>query len=88
MEGGFTTSSPFIALEKSDGTRIGSFDVNAVQGGSTGEYSLILYGEYDFTEDETLTVLYSPLDAGDVYIGNTTVTELLGSPEITLVKQQ
>lgn len=88
MEGGFTTSSPFIALEKSDGTRIGAFEVTAATGASSGEYSLILYGEYDFTEEEILTVLYSPLDSGDVYVGSTTVAELIGSPEITLARQQ
>ena len=45
----FQTTSPFIALEKSDGTRIGAFTVTATIGESTGTYQLTLRGEYDFT---------------------------------------
>lgn len=57
----FQTTSPFIALEKSDGTRIGAFTVTATIDGNTGTYQLTLRGEYDFTEDEELKVIYSPL---------------------------
>lgn len=84
----FQTASPFIALEKSDGTRIGAFTVNATIGGSIGSYTLTLRGEYDFTEDEELKVIYSPLGDSNVYVGTTTITELLTSPILTLHLQQ
>lgn len=88
----FLTESPFIALEKSDGTRIGAFTVKAITGTGTGKgtgtYTLTLRGEYDFTEDEELKVIYSPLDSTDIYVGTTTITELLTSPTLTLHLQQ
>lgn len=86
----FQTESPFIALEKSDGTRIGAFTVNATKNESTGSYTLTLRGEYDFTEDEELKVIYSPLGDSNVYVGTTTITELLtsSSPTLTLHLQQ
>lgn len=84
----FQTESPFIALEKSDGTRIGAFTVNATKNESTGSYTLTLRGEYDFTEDEELKVIYSPLEDSNVYVGTTTITELLTSPTLTLHLQQ
>ena len=85
----FDTTSPFIALEKSDGTRIGAFTVNATTGTNTGTYTLTLRGEYDFTEDEELKVIYSPLDNTNIYVGTTTITVLLkDSPTLTLHLQQ
>lgn len=86
----FQTESPFIALEKSDGTRIGAFTVKAITGTGTGRYTLTLRGEYDFTEDEELKVIYSPLGDSNVYVGTTTITELLtsSSPTLTLHLQQ
>lgn len=86
----FLTESPFIALEKSDGTRIGAFTVKATTGTGTGTYTLTLRGEYDFTEDEELKVIYSPLGDSNVYVGTTTIIELLtsSSPTLTLHLQQ
>lgn len=85
----FDTTSPFIALEKSDGTRIGAFTVKATTDENTGTYTLTLRGEYDFTEDEELKVIYSPLDNTNIYVGTTTITDLLkDSPELTLHLQQ
>lgn len=84
----FKTTSPFIALEKSDGTRIGSFTVMATTGTEEGTYTLTLRGEYDFTEDEELKVIYSPLEDNNVYVGTTTVRELLTSPTLMLRLQQ
>lgn len=84
----FQTTSPFIALEKSDGTRIGAFTVTATIGGNTGPYQLTLRGEYDFTENEELKVIYSPLNDTNVYVGQTTITELLKSPTLNLQLQQ
>lgn len=84
----FQTTSPFIALEKSDGTRIGAFTVTATIGESAGIYQLTLRGEYDFTEDEELKVIYSPLNDTNVYVGQTTITELLKSPTLNLQLQQ
>lgn len=84
----FQTTSPFIALEKSDGTRIGAFTVTATIGRNTGIYQLTLRGEYDFTENEELKVIYSPINDTNVYVGQTTITELLKSPTLNLQLQQ
>lgn len=84
----FQTESPFIALEKLDGTRIGAFTINATIGESIGSYTLTLRGEYDFTENEELKVIYSPLNDLNVYVGTTTVTELLNSPTLNLRLQE
>lgn len=84
----FQTTSPFIALEKSDGTRIGAFTVTATIDESTGTYQLTLRGEYDFTENEELKVIYSPINDTNVYVGQTTITELLKSPTLNLQLQQ
>lgn len=84
----FQTTSPFIALEKSDGTRIGAFTVTATIDGNTGTYQLTLRGEYDFTENEELKVIYSPINDTNVYVGQTTITELLKSPTLNLQLQQ
>lgn len=88
LAGGFRTDSPFIALEKSDGTRIGAFDVESTVGSTEGIYTLTLRGEYDFTEDEELTVIYSPLESSEIYVGKTNISELLTSPTLTLNLQQ
>lgn len=84
----FQTTSPFIALEKSDGTRIGAFTVTETIDGNTGIYQLTLRGEYDFTENEELKVIYSPINDTNVYVGQTTITELLKSPTLNLQLQQ
>lgn len=84
----FQTTSPFIALEKSDGTRIGAFTVTATIDENTGTYQLTLRGEYDFTENEELKVIYSPINDTNVYVGQTTITELLKSPTLNLQLQQ
>lgn len=84
----FNTTSPFIALEKLDGTRIGAFTVVATTGSNIGTYTLTFRGEYDFTENEELKVIYSPLGDNNVYVGTTTVTELLTSPNLILSLQQ
>lgn len=90
LTGGFGTANPFFALEKSDGTRVGSFAVTAYAGGNTGSYVLTLLGEYDFSDDERLTVLYSRSVSGSqqIYFTYTTVKELLADPELKLTLQQ
>lgn len=94
LTGGFGTANPFFALEKSDGTRVGSFAVTAAAGGNTGSYVLTLLGEYDFSDDERLTVLYSRSVSGSqlqqIYFAYTTVRELLADPdpELKLILQQ
>lgn len=87
---GFGTANPFFALEKSDGTRVGSFAVTAGAGGNTGSYVLTLLGEYDFSDDERLTVLYSSSVSGSqqIYFAYTTVRKLLADPELKLTLQQ
>lgn len=86
--GGFPTNEPFVALEKSDGTRIGYFTIRNASGLSSAGYSLVLYGEYEYTADEELTVLYSPLNDSRRYICKTSVSELLTTPTLTLELQQ
>ena len=92
LTGGFGTANPFFALEKSDGTRVGSFAVTADADGNTGSYVLTLLGEYDFSDDERLTVLYSRSVSGSqqIYFAYTTVKELLADPdpELKLTLQQ
>lgn len=92
LTGGFGTANPFFALEKSDGTRVGSFAVNADAGENTGSYVLTLLGEYDFSDDERLTVLYSSSVSGSqqIYFAYTTVRKLLADPdpELKLTLQQ
>ena len=83
----FPRQNPFVALEKADGTRIGSFRINDASGQSA-TYELTLYAEYDFSADETLTVLYSPLNSSERFITQTSVNELLTSPTLTLIRQQ
>lgn len=87
---GFGTANPFFALEKSDGTRVGSFAVTADASGNTGSYVLTLLGEYDFSDDERLTVLYSRSVSGSqqIYFAYTTVKELLVDSELKLTLQQ
>ena len=80
----FGTSAPFIALEKADGTRIGSFSVSADPDSPEGSYRLTLYREYDFSADEDLAVIYSPLNMPDIYVAHTTVNELLAE-DVSLV---
>ena len=88
-DGGFPTNEPFVALETRDGTRIGYFTITNAQGQSSASYSLTLYGEYEFTAQEPLTVLYSPLGDNRTFICSTTVRELLGqSVELTLIQQR
>ena len=87
--GGFPTDEPFIALETRDGTRIGYFTITNAQGQSSATYSLTLYGEYEFTSQEPLTVLYSPLNDNRTFICSTTVRDLLqSSPTLALQLQQ
>ena len=86
---GFPTDEPFIALETRDGTRIGYFTITNAQGQSSATYSLTLYGEYEFTSQEPLTVLYSPLNDNRTFICSTTVRDLLqSSPTLALQLQQ
>lgn len=86
--GGFPSAEPFVALETMDGTRIGYFTITGAQGQNRTTYSLVLYGEYEYTADEPLTVLYSPLNDNRRFICQTTVNELLTNPTLTLTLQQ
>ena len=86
--GGFPTAEPFVALEKSDGTRIGYFTIRNAEGQTSTEYSLVLYGEYDYTAEEELTVLYSPLNNSNRYICKTSVNALLTAPTLELKRQE
>lgn len=85
--GTFPRKNPFVALEKADGTRIGSFLIENASG-EYAPYSLTLYGEYKFTANEQLTVIYSPLGSTQRFVTHTTVNDLLKSPTLILELQQ
>lgn len=85
--GTFPQSDPFVALEKADGTRIGSFLITDASG-TRASYTLTLYGEYEFTADERLTVIYSPIGSSERFLAQTSVNELLTGQTLNLVRQQ
>ena len=85
---GFNTTNPFFAIERSDGTRVGELTVTAAVGTSAADYNLTLFAEHDFTDNEDLTVLFSPSGTSDIYYAHTTLNLLLAYPDLTLVLQQ
>ncbi|WP_304195513.1 hypothetical protein [Phocaeicola plebeius] len=65
----FGVNSPFVILERKDGTRIGVFTLpsdDLTNEGSTA-YSLTLRGEYNLTENDEVTVKWSPVGSPDMY---------------------
>lgn len=65
----FGTNSPFIILERKDGTRIGVFTLPSddLTNRNSTTYSLTLRGEYNLTENDEVTVKFSPINSSDMY---------------------
>lgn len=65
----FGVNSPFVILERKDGTRIGVFTLPSddLTNASSTTYSLTLRGEYNLTENDEVTVKWSPVGSSDMY---------------------
>lgn len=65
----FGVNSPFVILERKDGTRIGVFTLPSADltNASSTTYSLTLRGEYNLTENDEVTVKWSPVGSSDMY---------------------
>lgn len=65
----FGTNSPFVILERKDGTRIGVFTLpqDDLTNANYADYSLTLRGEYNLTENDEVTVKWSPVNSSDMY---------------------
>ena len=65
----FGTNAPFVILERKDGTRIGVFTLPSTDltNQSSTNYSLTLRGEYNLTENDEVTVKFSPVNSSDMY---------------------
>lgn len=65
----FGVNSPFVILERKDGTRIGVFTLppDDLTNASSTTYSLTLRGEYNLTENDEVTVKWSPVGSSDMY---------------------
>lgn len=86
------TASPYISLQRSDGTRIGTFSYSGnLTGTSSVAYELTLQGEYDLHNDDKVSVIYAPINSNDVYVNEIdyTLEDLLGTGKsIQLIKRQ
>lgn len=88
----FGAASPYVMLQRRDGTRIGIFrwsedltDLN------TATYSLSLQGEYDLNPNDYVNIIYSPVNSNKVYINEVpyTLADLLElETPIQLVERQ
>lgn len=65
----FGANSPFVILERKDGTRIGVFTLPSddLTNANSTSYSLTLRGEYNLTENDEVTVKFSPINSSDMY---------------------
>lgn len=65
----FGVNSPFVILERKDGTRIGVFTLppDDLTNASSTTYSLTLRGEYNLTENDEVTVKWSPVNSSEMY---------------------
>lgn len=65
----FGVNSPFVILERKDGTRIGVFTLPSddLTNARSTTYSLTLRGEYNLTENDEVTVKWSPVGSSDMY---------------------
>lgn len=88
----FDVASPYISLQRSDGTRIGTFSYtdSDLRTLNTTGYYLTLQGEYDLHNDDKVSVIYAPTTGNDVYVNEVeyTLEDLLGeSKSIQLIKR-
>lgn len=87
----FGVNSPFVILERKDGTRIGVFTLppDDLTKASSTTYSLALRGEYNLTENDEVTVKWSPVGSSDMYSHTYShLSEIMQDDlEINLIKQ-
>lgn len=74
---GLLATTSFIVLERKNGTRVGDFNVQSVDGNHVATYKLTVRPEYDFTMDEPLTIYYKSPDNSLVYQAVTTFNDLV-----------
>lgn len=61
----FDRMTPFISLERNDGTRIGVLEVMVESGGNEAAFTVDLRTEYKLNMNEQIYIRYVPLTAGD-----------------------
>ena len=76
-DNGLLATTSFIVLERKNGTRVGDFNVQSVDGNNVATYKLTVRPEYDFTMDEPLTIYYKSPDNSLVYQAVTTFNDLV-----------
>ncbi|MCF2575264.1 hypothetical protein I6E18_03545 [Phocaeicola barnesiae] len=83
----FKTNSPFVILERKDGTRIGVFTLpqEDLTNASSANYSLTLRGEYNLTENDEVTVKWSPINSSEMYSHTFTHLSEIMENNVTIV---
>lgn len=83
----FKTNSPFVILERKDGTRIGVFTLpqEDLTNANSANYSLTLRGEYNLTENDEVTVKWSPINSSEMYSHTFTHLSEIMENNITIV---
>lgn len=86
----FDTNSPYVILERKDGTRIGTFDLGEsnLQGNSSAEYQLALRGEYNLKENDIINVKWSPVGKSDVYIYTSVLEDIMKDDIVINLQKQ
>lgn len=83
----FGTNSPFVILERKDGTRIGVFTLpqEDLTDANSANYSLTLRGEYNLTENDEVTVKWSPINSSEMYSHTFTHLSEIMENNVTIV---
>lgn len=83
----FGTNSPFVILERKDGTRIGVFTLpqEDLTDANLADYSLTLRGEYNLTENDEVTVKWSPINSSEMYSHTFTHLSEIMENNVTIV---
>lgn len=83
----FGTNSPFVILERKDGTRIGVFTLpqKDLTDANLADYSLTLRGEYNLTENDEVTVKWSPINSSEMYSHTFTHLSEIMENNVTIV---
>ena len=83
----FGTNSPFVILERKDGTRIGVFTLpqEDLTDAKLADYSLTLRGEYNLTENDEVTVKWSPINSSEMYSHTFTHLSEIMENNVTIV---
>lgn len=89
----FQVDSPYIVLERRDGTRIGTFTLpkESMVGKNETNYSLALRGEYNLEATNEVTVKWAPVEGpqhGKVYIYSCLLRDLMSDNVTINLKEQ